>query len=181
MKEHVCERVDVRVVCERRPDRHRLAVVVDNVMLVPIERKRPDTALAQRLVDDVRDEREVIQVARRLVQPHSEDPREWDEPGAHHQHVAELPLALLDTHLLGVLRFDAVLPALFALRWRTFSLSESASLKTEDDGELPIAHQVVVGEGDGDGVLVVRRVVAGVVVGDGEDEGELFDGKMCRT
>ena len=74
MKEHVCERVDVRVVCERRPDRHRLAVVVDNVMLVPIERKRPDTALAQRLVDDVRDEREDLQVTGCLGQPQGEVP-----------------------------------------------------------------------------------------------------------
>ena len=42
-------------VCERRSDRHRLAVVVDDVLFVPFERKAPDTTLEQRLVDDVRD------------------------------------------------------------------------------------------------------------------------------
>ena len=57
-----------------------------------------------------------------------EVPRELDVLGVHHQQVAVLPLALLDSHILDGLRLEAVLPALFALRSRTFSLSESASL-----------------------------------------------------
>ena len=46
--------------CERRPEGHSLAVVVDDVMLVPIERE-PKDALVQLLVDDW-DEREVLHV-----------------------------------------------------------------------------------------------------------------------
>ena len=40
-------------VCERRSDRHRIAVVVVDVLFVPIEREHPDAAHAQLLVDDV--------------------------------------------------------------------------------------------------------------------------------
>ena len=52
-------------VCERRSDGHHLAVVVDDVLRVPLEREPQDTALEQHLVD-VRDEREVFHVTRRL-------------------------------------------------------------------------------------------------------------------
>ena len=62
--EHVRRRVDMRVrMCERRSDRHGIAVVVDDVLFVPLEREHRDTALVQLLVD-VRDEREDVQVAR---------------------------------------------------------------------------------------------------------------------
>ena len=44
--------------------------------------------------------------------------------------MAEFPIAILEAHILGVLRLDAVLPALFALMSPTFSLSESESLST---------------------------------------------------
>ena len=61
--EHVREHGGVRIrLCERRSDRHRLVVVVDEVLLVARERGSSDTALAKRLVDDVEDEREVLQV-----------------------------------------------------------------------------------------------------------------------
>ena len=49
-------------VCERRSDRHRLAVVMDDVPLVLLEREHQDTALEQCLVDGIRDERELLQV-----------------------------------------------------------------------------------------------------------------------
>ena len=61
-------------VWERRSDRHRLAVVQDDVLLVPLEREPPDTALARLLVDDVRDEREDLQVTGCLGQPQGEVP-----------------------------------------------------------------------------------------------------------
>ena len=48
-------------VCERRSDRHRLAVVVDDVLLVPLEREPPD-APEQLLVDDAQEELEVLHV-----------------------------------------------------------------------------------------------------------------------
>ena len=53
-------------VCEHRYDGRCLAVVVDDVMLVPLQREHPDTALEQHLVDGVGDEREVLHVTRRL-------------------------------------------------------------------------------------------------------------------
>ena len=56
-----------------------------------------------------------------------EVPRERGELDAHHQQVAEFPLALRDAHLLAVLRFEAVLPTL-RVESQTFSLSESACL-----------------------------------------------------
>ena len=56
-------------VCERRSDTHRLAVLVDDILLVPLQREHPETTLAQLLVDGVRDEREVLHVTGRLGQP----------------------------------------------------------------------------------------------------------------
>ena len=44
--------------------------------------------------------------------PQGEVPRELNELGANHQQVVELPLALLDTDILGLLRLEAVLQAL---------------------------------------------------------------------
>ena len=101
--------------------------MVNDVPIVPVERE-PNDALAQLLVDDVRDERKVLQVARRLGQPQGEVPCELNELGANHQHVAEHPIALLDARILDGLRLEAVFRHSFALRSRTFSLSESASL-----------------------------------------------------
>ena len=76
VKGRVCEHLVVQIrPCKRRSDRHRPAVAVDNVLFVPLERKPPDTVLAQLLVDDVRDEREVLQVTKRLGQPQGEVPR----------------------------------------------------------------------------------------------------------
>ena len=48
--------------------------MVDDVLRVPIEREPQDTALARLLVDDVRDEREDLQVTGCLGQPQGEVP-----------------------------------------------------------------------------------------------------------
>ena len=66
-----------------------IAVVGDDVRIVPIEREPEDTTLAQLLVD-VRDERGVLHVTN-LGLPHGEVPREVNELAAHHHQVAVLP------------------------------------------------------------------------------------------
>ena len=62
VKEDVREHVVLRVgLCERRFDRHRLAVAVDYVMLVPLKENPQDAPLEQLLVD-LRDGREVLHI-----------------------------------------------------------------------------------------------------------------------
>ena len=118
------------------------------VLRVPLEREPPDTTLTQLLVDDVMAEREVLQVTGRLGQSQGEVPRELNELGTCHQQLAELQLALLDAHILDVLRFEAVLPALVRVEvadLRVVQVGEFVDI--EVDGEpLPIAHQAVVEE-----------------------------------
>ena len=153
--------------------------MVENVLRVPLERKHPDTALAQPLADAVRDEREVFHGTRRLGQPQGEVLHELDELGTHHQQVAELPLALLDARILWVLRFEAVLPALVRVEVSDLvDVGVRELVDLEDDGELlALAHEVVVEEEEGgDGGLGVRRVGARVVVC-GEIDGGLPDGQ----
>ena len=135
-------------VCERRSDRHRLAVAVDGVMLVLLEREHADTALVQFLVDDVRDERDVLHVTRRLGQSQGEVPRELNVLGANHQQVAVLPLDLLDADLLDGLRLKAVLPALVRVDVADIVDVRVRELGDIEDGvELVLcAHDVVVGE-----------------------------------
>ena len=133
-------------------------------MLVPIEREHPDIALAQLLVDDVREERQVLHVIRRLVQQQGDVHRERNELGAHHHRVAELPLAILDAHILDDLQLEAVLPTLGRVEVADIlgvRVHELVDLR--DDGELlPLEHDVVVDEEeDVDGVLDGRLVVAG--------------------
>ena len=70
-----------------------------------------------------------------------------------------LPLAILDAHLLGVLRLEAVLPALLRVEVvDILHVRVRELVDIEDDGELlPLANDVVVEEGDVDGVLEGRR------------------------
>ena len=103
--------------------------MVNDVPIAPVERE-PKDALAQLLVDDVRDEREVLQVARSLGQPQGGVPCELNGLGSNHQHVAELPLALSDARILGVFDLRPPFPHSFELRSPTFSLSQSVSLST---------------------------------------------------
>ena len=152
--------------------------MVNDVPIAPVERE-PKDALAQILVDDVRDEREVLQVARSLGQPQGGVPCELNELGSHHQHVAELPLALSDARILGGLRLEAVLPALIRVEVADILVVRVPELEDiEDEVELLVfVHEVVVVEGDVDGVLEGRRVVARVVVGGGEADDGLCDGR----
>ena len=79
-----------------------------------------------------------------------------------------LPLDLLDMDLLGGLRLEVVLPMLVRVEGVDILVVRVHELvDTEDNAELlPLPHDVVVGEeGDVDGVLEVRRLVARVVVG----------------
>ena len=120
---------------------------MNDVPIVPVERE-PKDALAQLLVDDVRDERKVLQVARRLGQPQGEVPCELNELGSHHQHVAELPLALSDARILDGLRLEAVFPALIRVEVADIVIVRVRELvDIEDDVELlPLAHDVIVGK-----------------------------------
>ena len=74
---------------------------------------------------------------------------------------------LRDAHFLGVLRLEAVLLTLCSDEVADILVVRVHELvDTEDNAELlPLPHDVVVGEeGDVDGVLEVRRLVARVVV-----------------
>ena len=114
--------------------------MVNDVPIVPVERE-PKDALAQLLVDDVRDERKVLQVARRLVHPQGEVPCELNELGSHHQHVAEIPIALRDADLLDGLRLEAVLPALVRVEVVDILLVRVHELvDTEDDWNFFLLH-----------------------------------------
>ena len=66
--------------------------------------------------------------------------------GAHHQHLAELPLARLDAHLLGVLRFEAVIPALVRVEVADILIVRVRELVDIEDDVEPLArvHDVVV-------------------------------------
>ena len=108
-------------------DRTDIPVVVDDVLPVPIEREHSDTALEQLLVDDVRHIRQVLQVFSPLGQPQGEVPRELNGLGRTISRRRSFPSPFW-TRLLGVLRFEAFLQAVLALRARTFSVSESTSL-----------------------------------------------------
>ena len=114
-------------VCERRFDGHHLAVLVEDVRFVPLEGEPHDTILAMPLVDDVRHKRQVLQVFSPLGQPQGEVPRELNGLGRTISRLRSFPSPFW-TRLLGVLRFEAFLQAVLALRARTFSVSESTSL-----------------------------------------------------
>ena len=83
-----------------------------------------------------------------------EVPRERGELDANHQQVAEFPIALRDAQILSVLRFDAVLQALVPVEVADILLVRVHELvDIKDDGEFPLANDVVVEEGDVDGFL----------------------------
>ena len=148
---------------KRRPDRHRLAVVADNGLLVHIEREPKDTAVVQLLVDHVRDEREVLHVTSTLNN-HRVKFRVNSMSSAHHHQGAELPLARLDAHNLVVLRLEVVFQGLVRVEVADIVIVQVHELvDLEDFGELlPLGHEVVVAEeGDVDGVLEVRLVWPG--------------------
>ena len=74
-----------------------------------------------------------------------------------------LPLDLLDAHLLDGRRLEVVLPVLVRVEVADILIVRVRELEViEDEVELFVfAHEVVVGEGDDDGVLDVRRGSAG--------------------
>ena len=72
--------------------------------------------------------------------------------------MAELLIALLDADILVVVRFEAVIRALFALSADLLVVRVHELVDLEDDGELlPRAHDVVAEEEDVDGVREGRR------------------------
>ena len=77
---------------------------------------------------------------------------------AHNHQMAELLIALLDADILVVVRFEAVIRALFALSADLLVVRVHELVDLEDDGELlPRAHDVVAEEEDVDGVREGRR------------------------
>ena len=73
-------------------------------------------------------------------------PRELNELGANHQHVAVLPLALREAHHLHGRRLEAVLPALVRIEVAgILEVQVGEHEDIDDDGELPPLARGVVG------------------------------------
>ena len=141
--------------CECRSDRHRLAIVVVDVMFVPLEREPKVTALA-RLVDD-RDEREGLHVIRRLGQPQVKFPTKSMSLASTISTLRSFPSPSGRAPILDGLRLEAILPALLRVEVADILVCSPPDCSIDDDVELlPLKHEVSWGKATVIGLSVMH-------------------------